>query len=179
VSFGKILNKLGDHDFLLLDYKERFIKVSLISQGVRSEINIEAIYFSSFHIILDGFYHHVRSLALSGTQLGLVEWLNRFASISENVFYSLRGHYRNLGFIRDAGGLIVRLADILRLWMITGRVLDEIIRAVRLASLNRSDDLFTDLLDSMIITGVPTTVSVEYARLQNRGDSHDFQFFGL
>lgn len=163
ITFGKVIAKLEQHDFLVLDTNQKYLQISLMKDGITQEMLVESVYFASFNIILDGFYHHLRSRVLENSNLGLPAWLNRQVEENVDFYVSLRNHYRNLGYMRDVDVKIKRIVDILRIWMLTGVVLQYLILDVKDAFFNhRRADMFFSMFDSMLSKGVPSSIAIEY-----------------
>lgn len=112
-TFGKVLKVLGEHDFLVLDTKDRYIKVTIRDGDDKFDIMVEAVYFSSLNVILDGYFHHFRSLYRQSSNFvhGFVHWYNGFIDKELDYTMALLRHYTNLGLIKGVNNKLDNIIE--------------------------------------------------------------------
>lgn len=172
LTVGKILEYLGQHDFLVLKTTKSHVKVSIITPNGTRELLIMAAHFHLLAFAMDGFFHHLRGIVLADTDKGLNEWRDRVSRRFPNYALRLFDTYKALGILRGDSKLRP-IADVLRIWMLTGRIFKDIIRKVMD---NRDVDMFQMMMLSMSEYRLTATVLTYYQLLEPQVDG-DFIFF--
>lgn len=97
--------------------------------------------------------------------MGLISWYNRVVENTPNHAHFLVEAYLALGNMRQGSALITRVADTLRMWMLTGKIHLHVVEFVKN---NPDDDLFTVMLLAMSSNGGKVTTMREYKRVEDK-----------
>lgn len=122
MTIGKVIEKLGEHDFMVLNSSEKNITIRVIDPEMREDFIIPTIYFSSLKTVIDGFYYHVRSRILSDSSIGLRLWIEsrREGVLDWDTF--LLSLFCDLAFLIGPSHRLGNCVIHLRMWMMSGRM---------------------------------------------------------
>lgn len=163
-TFGKVIKILGRHDFMVLSSTKAYITLQIRQDNIMQRISVSSVYFSSFHTILDGYFHHLRSIVLENSNKGLVHWKEAFASRILDADVALRRHFRDLMSLRGLSPELDRLVSRLIIWMMTSLMDDVLVKCVS-DRFYQGADMFQEMLIFALTTNLPATLFKEYVRV--------------
>lgn len=72
--------------------------------------------------MLNGYYHHVRSIILEDTNLGLDQWIQANRERFPDFYRVLLNHYYDLGILRSLNVRLDAIIAHIRIWMLVGKI---------------------------------------------------------
>lgn len=86
---------------------------------------MDSVYFGSFVVLLDVFFHHYRSQVLVCNNVGLHLWYDQVAEVN-NDDKLLLYHYENVGRMGGSDFKLGLIITHLRIWILTGSILNKL-----------------------------------------------------
>lgn len=163
-TFGKVIKILGRHDFMVLGSTKSYITLQIKQDNLLQKISVSSAYFSSFHIILDGYFHHLRSIILEISNKGLTHWKEAFESRILDINVALRKHFKDLMSLRGLSPELDRLVGRLIIWMMTSMMDDALVKNVS-SRVSQGADMFQEMLIFSLTSNLPATLFKEYTRV--------------
>lgn len=88
--------------------------------------------FSSLGFLLNGIFHHIRSICMKDSDAGLYQWFSYYNEKIKNCFYRvLLDHYCNLAVLQNLNERLNIVVSYLRMRMLTGKINRSIIMSLK------------------------------------------------
>lgn len=183
ITVGKIVSWIGPHDFLVLDNSAKYVEMCIRDGENEEMILIESICFSSLGFLLDGIFHHIRSLCLADSDEGLLQWFNFYNNTIDNFNRLLLEYYCKLGYLQGLNNSLTSVIAHLRIWMLTGKINRKILTMLKgsMRQQDGSNNMFQNLVMSLLTTKLSVALKYEYNRVESNvsRSSIGFKFFNI
>lgn len=143
---------------------------------------VETNCFASVSFLLNGYYHHVRSILLEACDDGLHQWVAYHGRSFPNFHRVLMNHYTSLGVLQKINSKLHIIVCHIRIWMLTGRMPRSIFTEIRSKfEEEEGNDIFILLTETLLFKSISAILMSKYHRAEGMIDHLQivFKFFGL